>query len=203
MAIKGDIFVISAPSGAGKSTLVKRLFEEVGHISFSISFTTRPARDNEKEGKDYFFVDGPTFDHMVAADKFVEWVQVYEHRYGTGKAWLQGQLEKGMDVLLDLDTAGAKRIKELYPDSTLIFLLPPSAQLLASRLRGRDKDSEEQIAIRLQHAKHEMEQWENYEYLVLNDDLEIAYRNFRSIFLSTRASKRHMAAAAKNALDTF
>lgn len=203
MAVDGDIFVLSAPSGAGKSTLIKRLFEDLGNLSFSISFTTRPKRENEEDGRDYHFIDESTFDRMIAEDDFVEWVQVYEHRYGTGKAWLQGHVRKGFDILLDLETAGAKRIKEMFPDAILIFLLPPSKLSLASRLRGRDKDSEDQISIRLQHAKHEMLQWDNYAYLVLNDNVDTAYQYFRSIFLSVRASKRRMAHIAQEALDTF
>jgi guanylate kinase len=189
---KCDVFVLSAPSGTGKSTFIERLLLDVDRLAFSVSTTTRPPRDGEVDGQDYFFVDNPTFDKMVAEDGFVEWVQVYEHRYGTGKAFIQDRLSGGFDVLLDLETAGAQRVKELFPKAILIFLMPPSVRALADRLKGRGKDGDDQVSIRLSHAKHEMERWNNYDYLVLNDDLESAYQRFKAIILSARAAKVRM-----------
>jgi guanylate kinase len=203
MVAKGDIFVISAPSGTGKSTFIKRAFDDLAGLAFSISYTTRSPRDGEAHGKDYFFVDHKTFDKMLAEDGFIEWVQVYENRYGTGRTWIQEQVDKGRDVLLDLETAGAMRVKEIFPDAILIFLAPPSAQALADRLKGRGKDSEEQIAIRMAHAKHEMERWSKYDHIILNDDLETAYQSFKAIFLSARASKKRMEQSAKQVLGSF
>ena len=200
---KGDIFVLSAPSGAGKSTFIKRLLEDLGRVSFSVSYTTRPQRDGEVDGRDYFFIDDTAFDHMIADNGFIEWIQVYEHRYGTGRAWIQKQTEKGMDVLLDLETVGAQRVKELFPAAVLIFLMPPSSLTLANRLRGRGKDTEEQIAIRLSHAKHEMGCWTKYDYLILNDDLESSYQKFKAIIISARAARGRMGQVAKEVLDTF
>jgi len=200
---KGDIFVISAPSGAGKSTLIRRLFDDLDRISFSVSFTTRLPREGESEGQDYFFIDDATFDDMLAQNDFVEWVQVYQHRYGTAKAWIQGRIDDGFDVLLDLETNGAKRIRDIFPSAILIFLLPPSAQSLTDRLRGRGKDTEEQVNIRLEHAKHELECWNAYDYLILNEDLEFAYQEFKSIFISARAAKKRMAQTVQKVLATF
>jgi len=198
-----DIFVLSAPSGTGKSTLIKRLLSELDKISFSVSYTTRPPRAGEVDGRDYFFIDDATFDTMLAQGGFVEWVQVYQRRYGTGRAWIQDKIDSGQDVLLDLETDGAMRVKEIFPGAILIFLMPPSAQALADRLRGRGVDTEEQISIRLQYAKHEMERWENYNYLVLNDDLETAYQSFKSIFLAARLSRARMSRMVRMSLDTF
>ncbi|MDR2697538.1 MAG: guanylate kinase [Holophagales bacterium] len=203
MDSKGDIFVLSAPSGAGKSTLIKRLFDDLDRLSFSVSFTTRLPREGEVDGRDYFFIDDAAFDDMLAKNGFVEWVQVYQHRYGTGKAWIRDRIDNGFDVLLDLETDGAKRIKEKFPDAILIFLLPPSAQSLTDRLRGRGKDTEEQINIRLEYAKHELECWDNYDYLVLNEDLESAYQGFKSIFVSARTAKKRVAQAVQKVLATF
>ena len=200
---KGGIFVLSAPSGAGKSTLIKRLLDDLDELSFSVSFTTRPPREGEVDGQDYFFVNNATFDSMIAENGFVEWVQVYQHRYGTGKAWIQDRIDDGMDVLLDLETDGARRVKEMFLEATLIFLMPPSAQALADRLKGRGKDTDEQISIRLQYAKREMERWDGYDYLVLNNELESAYKNFKSIFVSARNSKKRMTQAAQKVLATF
>jgi guanylate kinase len=200
---KGNIFVLSAPSGTGKSTLINRLLAELDRIIFSVSYTTRPPREGEADGRDYFFTDDTTFDRILAEDGFVEWVQIYQHRYGTGKAWIQDQVDRGLDVLLDLETVGARRIKEMFPEAVLIFLMPPSAQILASRLRGRGKDTEEQITIRLRHAKNEMASWEMYDHLIINDDLEFAYSNFKSVFASSRTSQKRMAPVVKKMLATF
>jgi len=200
---KGNIFVLSAPSGAGKSTFIKRLLNDICPLSFSVSFTTRPPREGEVDGRDYFFIDDAAFDNMLAEDGFIEWVRVYQHRYGTGKIWIQSQIDNGLDVLLDLETDGARRVKEIFPDATLIFLLPPSAKALADRLKGRGKDTEEQISIRLRHAKHEMERWGSYDHLILNDDLESAYQEFKAIFISARTSKTRMAQIIHKVLATF
>ena len=200
---RGNVFVVSAPSGAGKSTLTQRLVTRDPNLSFSISFTTRRARPGEVDGQDYFFVDDARFDDMVGADGFVEWVEVYGHRYGTGRAWLEGQLATGKDVLLDIETTGALNLRRAIPDARMIFILPPSVQALEHRLRSRGKDSDEQIRIRLRHARHEMELYHAYDFLVLNEDLEIAYRQFESIILATRASRERMAPEAQRILEEF
>lgn len=199
----GNVFVVSAPSGAGKSTLVQRLVASVADLRFSISFTTRKPRPGEVDGRDYFFVDEARFDAMVREGGFVEWVEVYGHRYGTGRAWLEGQLASGVDILLDIETTGALNLRRAIPDAQMIFILPPSAAALEQRLRGRGKDSDEQVAIRLKHARHELELYHAYDYLVVNDDLETAYRAFESIIHATRARKERMAPVAQRILQGF
>lgn len=199
----GNVFVVSAPSGAGKSTLVQRLVASVPDLRFSISFTTRKPRPGEVNGRDYFFVDEARFDAMVREGGFVEWVEVYGHRYGTGRAWLEEQLASGVDILLDIETTGALNLRRAIPDAQMIFILPPSAAALEQRLRGRGKDSDEQVAIRLKHARHEMELYHIYDYLVVNDDLETAYRTFESIIHATRARKERMAPLAQRILLDF
>jgi guanylate kinase len=199
----GNVFVVSAPSGAGKSTLVHRLMASVPDLVFSISFTTRQPRPGEVDGRDYFFVDDARFDTMVREGGFLEWVQVYAHRYGTGRAWLEQQLATGRDVLLDIETTGARNLREAIPDAQMIFILPPSAGILAQRLRGRGKDSETQVAIRLEHARHEMEQFEAYDYLVVNDDLEVASHRLEAIIQAQRARRERMAAQARSILAGF
>lgn len=199
----GNVFVVSAPSGAGKSTLVQRLVASVADLRFSISFTTRKPRPGEVDGRDYFFVDEARFDAMVREGGFVEWVEVYGHRYGTGRAWLEGQLASGVDILLDIETTGALNLRRAIPDAQMIFILPPSAAALEQRLRGRGKDPDEQVAIRLKHARHELELYHAYDYLVVNDDLETAYRAFESIIHATRARKERMAPVAQRILQGF
>jgi len=203
LAQTGSIFVLSAPSGAGKSTLAKRLVAETPDLIFSTSFTTRPPRPGEVHGREYFFVDDPGFDRMVAEGGLLEWVQVYANRYGTGKAWIQEQLAEGLDVLLDIETVGAKNVKAAMPEAIMVFLLPPSAGELAQRLRGRGDTDESQITLRLGHAKHEMEQCSHYDYLIINDDLGAAYRRLESIVLAQRARRERMDEVARSILNTF
>lgn len=199
----GNVFVLSAPSGTGKSTLAKRLVKEVSGLDFSVSFTTRKPRPGEVHGKDYFFLDDVEFDAMVAADGFVEWVKVYEHRYGTGKEWIQQRLASGADILLDIETQGARRVHEAIPDAVMVFLLPPSAAELSARLRGRADESEQQVNIRLNYARHELSQFQQYDYLVVNDTVDQAYRKLESIILATRSRRERMAAQAQRILDSF
>jgi guanylate kinase len=199
----GNVFVVSAPSGAGKSTLVQRLVRSVPDLIFSISFTTREPRPGELDGRDYFFIGDDRFDAMIREGGFVEWVQVYGHRYGTGRDWLEGVLATGQDVLLDIETTGALNLKQAIPDARMIFILPPSAASLEQRLRSRGKDSGEQIAIRLQHARHELELYPAYDYLILNDDLELAYRQLEGIVNASRASQARMAPVAQRILEAL
>jgi guanylate kinase len=199
----GNVFVLSAPSGAGKSTLAKRLVQQIQGLDFSVSFTTRSPREGERDGKDYFFLDNEAFDRMVEQDSFVEWVEVYGNRYGTGRDWIQERLQTGLDILLDVETIGAKNVRREIPDAIMIFLLPPDANALSQRLRGRGKDTEAQIRIRLQYAKHEMEEFSHYDYLVVNDDLETAYRQLESVILATRCGRTRMVSTALRILDSF
>jgi guanylate kinase len=199
----GNVFVVSAPSGAGKSTLTQRLVRSVPDLIFSISFTTRQPRPGEVDGHDYFFIDEERFDAMVRDGGFVEWVQVYGHRYGTGRDWLNGVLATGLDVLLDIETTGAMNLRTIIPDARMIFILPPSAAALEQRLRSRSKDSDEQIRIRMKHARHEMELFGAYDYLIMNDDLELAYQQFESVIHATRATLERMAPAAQRILEGF
>lgn len=199
----GNVFVLSAPSGTGKSTLARQLVKQTEDLNFSVSFTTRKPRPGEMDGRDYFFVDDATFDAMVAADGFVEWVKVYDRRYGTGKAWIQERLASGVDILLDIESQGARKVHQAIPDAVMVFLLPPSSQELSSRLRGRGDESEEQVRIRLDYARHELSQFDGYDYLVVNDTVEQAYRRLESIIIATRCRRERMGARAQAILDTF
>ncbi len=199
----GNVFVISAPSGTGKSTLANRLVASLDNLIFSISTTTRAPRTGEVEGKDYFFVDDAAFDEVVRANGFIEWVQVYEKRYGTGRAWLQSVLDSGQDVLLDIETTGAMNLRRAIPDAVMIFILPPSAKELERRLRGRGKDSEAQVKARMNHARHELELYHAYDFLVVNEDLETSYRQMESIVWATRVRRERMVGRAQEILRGF
>ena len=199
----GNVFVLSAPSGTGKSTIAKLLVQRLENLSFSISFTTRAARPGEVHGQDYFFVDHATFDSMVAQGGFIEWVEVYGNKYGTGRVWIEEQLASGQDVLLDIESRGAQNVHKAIPDAVMVFLLPPTAEELSRRLRGRGDSSPEQVKIRLDYAKHEMAQFPAYDYLVVNESVDQAYRGLESIVFAARLRRERMYARAQKILDGF
>ncbi len=188
---RGILFVVSAPSGAGKSTLCNKLLDDLEGIDFSVSYTTRPPRPGEVEGKDYFFVDRDTFMDMVRKGEFLEYAEVYGNLYGTSKSFVQERLKEGKDLLLDIDVQGAKQVLENMQEAVGIFIFPPSLDELERRLLARGTDSKEVIEKRLEAAKWELDQAGMYHYWVLNDDLERAYQVFKGIVLAERhRSKR-------------
>jgi len=188
---RGLLVVISSPSGAGKTTLCKRLMDEFPAVKFSVSYTTRPPRPGERNGVDYNFVDGETFDHMVAQGELAEWAEVHGNRYGTTRAAVAEALNEGRDVLFDVDWQGGRQIKSQFAaDAVLIWILPPSLQVLEDRLRRRATNAPDVIQRRLEMAKRELEAYGLYDYIVLNDDLEKAYSQLRSIYVSAHLTAR-------------
>ncbi len=183
---KGDLFIISAPSGAGKSTLCNRLISMVPNIAFSVSHTTRPPRQGEKNGRDYFFVSQEQFTELVAQDAFLEWARVHGHMYGTSRKHVMELLSNGIDVILDIDVQGATQVKAKFPSAVTIFILPPSWDILEERLMKRKSEDRHAIAVRLRNALDEMEEVANYEYTVVNDRLEDALDELVSIVTATR-----------------
>ena len=186
MKRRGIPIVISAASGTGKTSLCKRLLETLSHTARSISYTTRPPRGEEVHGRDYFFVDGATFDQMVADGEFIEWAEVFGRRYGTSFSAVQDQLDQGVDVLLDIDVQGGMQVRERLEHALLIFLLPPSMDELKRRLINRAEDAPDVIARRLQEAKNEIRASKDYDYLVVNDDFDQAATDLRAIVRTHR-----------------
>jgi guanylate kinase len=182
----GRLFVFSAPSGAGKTTIVDNLRKVVSSIGYSVSHTSREPRSSEKDGIHYHFVDRETFSRMVDSGAFVEWAEVYENFYGTSFSSLDSQITQGFDVLLDLDAQGAKNIKKHYPDSVFVYVLPPSLEILEKRLRGRGTDDEKVMKLRLEKALNDIKSCAWYDYVIINDDLETAIGDARSIVTSER-----------------
>ncbi len=168
----GTLFVMVAPSGGGKSTVLKALIERVPGIAYSVSVTSRRARVNEQEGKHFHFVSVREFQDMIERKEFYEWAQVHGNFYGTRKDTVEALLRKGLDVGMDLDVQGACAIKGMKRDAVTIFLLPPSMQTLEDRLRGRDTDDDDVIALRLTNAADEISRCKLFDYLVVNDDLD-------------------------------
>ena len=188
----GSIFVISGPSGAGKSTLIKTVMERVDNMAYSISHTTRTPRSGELHGVDYFFVDKPGFKKMIDNNSFIEWALVYDDYYGTSYGTLEEKLEAGLDIILDIDIQGAKNIKNKTDDCRLIFILPPSREILEKRLRSRATDNTDAIEKRISEATNELINCKWYDYLVINDDLEKAAKELESIILADRCSNKRM-----------
>lgn len=173
--MSGKIFVISAPSGTGKTTIIKMLLDKIPDLVFSVSYTTRQRRSQEKDGVDYRFVSRETFERLACAGKFVEWEEVHGNLYGTAKDDIQKVISSGKDLLLDVDTRGAGNIKKRFPEAILIFLLPPSFDELKKRLKARDGESKEDFERRLKNAEGEYARRHEYDYQIVNDDLKEAF----------------------------
>lgn len=181
------VYIISAPSGSGKSTLVNELLKLVPGLDFSISYTTRRPRGSEQNGKQYHFVSRDKFEQMIAADEFLEHASVYgKNYYGTARRFLREAEQKGNDLLLDIDVQGAAQIKQKLPEAVSIFVLPPDRKTLEWRLRKRGEDSDEVIERRLDEARREIENYDKYDYILINDKLEESSDSLQAIVLSER-----------------
>jgi len=177
----GRLFVITAPSGAGKTSLVKALLERNASLRVSISYTTRKPRPQETPGREYHFIDRAEFERLQAAGAFLEHAQVFDHYYGTGRETVQALRRQGLDVLLEIDWQGARQVRAAMPDCSSIFVLPPSRAALEERLRKRQTDSPEVIARRLRDAVGDMSHWNEFDYVVVNDDFERALGDLERI----------------------
>ncbi len=181
------MFVLSSPSGAGKTTISRKLLESDSNLRMSVSATTRPMRPGEVDGRDYHFTGREQFDRMVESDAFLEWAEVFGNRYGTPKAQIEQGLEAGQDFLFDIDWQGTQALQQQMRDDVVpIFLLPPSLAELRSRLTGRGTDSAEIVAGRMARAKDEISHWAEYEFVVVNDDVEACFERVRQILGSER-----------------
>nr|WP_289086491.1 guanylate kinase [uncultured Spongiibacter sp.] len=188
--------VLAAPSGAGKTTLVHKLLEREARIKFSISYTTRPKREKEVHGEDYFFVSEGKFRAMRDHDAFLESAEVFDHWYGTSEAYVQSLIDDGRSVLLEIDWQGAQQVRKLIPATTAIFILPPSKEALQQRLTGRGQDDDAVIQRRMAAAVEEMSHYVEGDYMIINDDFDVALEELRAILVSHRLQmpkqeKRH------------
>jgi len=176
--------VLSAPSGAGKTTIARALVERNEDVVFSVSATTRPARDHEVDGVDYHFLSEQDFQAMIEADEFVEWAEVHGHLYGTSRKAVERALDDGLFLILDVDVQGAMQMRQHIPDAVLVFVLPPGADALVERLRDRGTEGEDTLARRIENARGELEQASKFDYVVVNENLEQAIDEVWSIVIA-------------------
>jgi guanylate kinase len=185
----GKLYIISAPSGAGKTSLVRKLVAEVDNLCISISHTTRRIRPGETQDKDYHFVSPPEFQALLDRDEFLEHASVFDNYYGTAKTSVEKNLNNGLDVILEIDWQGAQQIKKIRPDSLSIYILPPSIQILEQRLRNRGQDDDHAITRRMRGAVTEMSHHGEFDYILVNDDFELAFTELKSVVIANRLTK--------------
>jgi guanylate kinase len=200
---QGELFVVSAPSGAGKTSLVRALMQREAQLRFSISYTTRQQRPAEVDTRDYFFVARAEFERMVAAGEFLEHAQVFDNYYGTSRAQVERMLRAGHNVLLEIDWQGARQIRRAMPECHSIFILPPSRAALEQRLRTRATDSDAVIQRRLRDSIADMSHWTEFDYVVINEDFELATRQLQQILNGAGQSLRRDRPELQGLLDTL
>ncbi len=207
MRSRGDLFIVSSPSGAGKTTLIRRVLEDprlpAGSLHFSVSHTTREPREGETDGREYHFVTEDAFRAIQSVDGFLEWAAVHGHLYGTSRQEVEPRLAEGVDVLLDIDVQGARQVRSRIPDVVKIFVFPPSRAVLETRLRARASDPEKEVARRLSVAAAELSEFGEYDYAIINDDLEAAVDELRSILVARRAGRSRRRERLEAILKTF
>ena len=200
---RGLLFIVSAPSGTGKTTLVERLVQDLPNLHMSRSYTSRPVRDGERDGVDYNFISRGQFDGMVRDGAFLEWADVFGNCYGTSASDTEAILARGGDVVLVIDVQGARQVRSRGIETVGIFVLPPSAAILEQRLRGRSNDTDEQVRLRLEAACREVDEFSQYEYVVVNDELEAAAGRIGAIVLAERTRVKCVRGRAKEIIETF
>ena len=200
--ITGKLIVISAPSGTGKTTVVKKLLEQNANLVASVSFTTRKIRENEKEGLDYFFVGEKTFENMIRNNDFLEYATVFGNFYGTERESVSQNLEKGINVILEIDWQGAQQIKSRMPECVMIFLIPPSREVLLSRLKNRGTDSDQEIQYRFNQAVLDLEQSNMFDHVLVNDQLDKVVSEI-SLCIDGKANKINDLMGVAESLKSF
>jgi guanylate kinase len=200
---RGLLFIVSAPSGTGKTTLVEKLVQVLPNLRMSRSYTSRQARAGERDGIDYHFISRDEFQRRVATSEFLEWADVFGNYYGTSHRDVERMLEQGQDVVLVIDVQGARQVKGRGVDHTAIFVMPPSFEILEQRLRGRSKDSEEQMQRRLDTARSEASSYRDYDYVVVNDNLHATVVRLQEIIAAERSRTHRMKTVAERIIETF
>jgi guanylate kinase len=200
---RGILFVVSSPSGGGKGTLIQRVLNKVPNLSYSVSFTTRAPRSGEVNGREYFFITPEKFEEMIAADEFLEWAHVHCKLYGTARKQVAREIGEGRDIILEVDVQGAASVRQLMADSVSIFILPPSFEVLKTRLTARGTDSPEELDVRLRNAPLELRDYSAFQYVIINDDAELAANQLAAIVFAERARLSRQERKVKNVVEAF
>jgi guanylate kinase len=201
--MKGNLIIITSPSGGGKGTLIAELMKRGVGIGYSVSYTTRPKRQNEVEGQDYSFISVEEFERRIANDEFLEYAVVHGSYYGTSRARVESLIGEGVDVILEIDVQGAADILKKLPDAVSIFILPPSFQELEQRLRSRNTEDPKQLAIRLTNSFDEVRRYDEFEYVVINDNIADAVRRLESVIVGERQRRTRQMTQIQDILDSF
>jgi guanylate kinase len=201
--MKGNLIIISSPSGGGKGTLIKEVLRTVPDIAYSISFTTRALRGAEIDGRDYFFVSRAEFENLIDQGEFLEFAEVHGNFYGTSIKQVQNEIERGRDVILEIDVQGAASIRKILPEAVTIFILPPSFEVLQNRLKKRATEKKADLDLRLRNSFAEVERYREFEYVVINDDVARTTKDLQIVILAERRKSNRQTSAIKVILDSF
>jgi guanylate kinase len=201
--MKGILFIISSPSGGGKGTLIREVLHRVPNIGYSVSFTTRPPREGEIHGQHYFFVSPAEFENLIEQGEFLEYANVHGNFYGTSKTQVAAETEKGRDIILEIDVQGAESVRKVAPEAIGVFILPPSYQILRQRLTLRQTESEENLILRLLNAREEVQDYKNFDYVIVNDEVAKGTLDLQSVILAERVKRERQRAAVEDILKTF
>ena len=200
---RGILFVVSSPSGGGKGTLIKRVLSTVPNLGYSVSYTTRPPRNGEVNGREYFFVTTDQFEAMIAAEEFLEWAHVHGKLYGTSRQQVAHEISQGRDIILEVDVQGAASVRRLLPDAVTIFILPPSLETLRKRLIARGTDSEEELELRLRNAPDELRNYKAFDFVIINENVERATNQLRSVINAERVRPSHQEDSIQTIIKNF
>ena len=200
---RGILFVVSSPSGGGKGTLIKRVLSTVPNLGYSVSYTTRPPRNGEVNGREYFFVTTDQFEAMIAAEEFLEWAHVHGKLYGTSRQQVSHEISQGRDIILEVDVQGAASVRRLLPDAVTIFILPPSLETLRKRLVARGTDSEEELELRLRNAPDELMNYKAFDFVIINENVDRATSQLRAVINAERVRPRHQEDSIQTIIQNF
>ena len=200
---RGILFVVSSPSGGGKGTLIKRVLSTVPNLGYSVSYTTRPPRSGEVNGREYLFVTTDQFEKMITAEEFLEWAHVHGKLYGTSRQQVSNEISQGRDIILEVDVQGAASVRRLLPEAVTIFILPPSLETLRKRLVARGTDSQEELELRLRNAPDELRNYKDFDFVIINENVERATNQLRAVINAERLRPRHQEDSIQTIIQNF
>jgi guanylate kinase len=201
--MKGNLFIITSPSGGGKGTLIREVLRSVPKVGYSVSFTTRRQRVGEEHGKHYYFVSRAEFEKKVAEGEFLEWANVHGNLYGTSRAQVASELNLGRDIILEIDVQGAESVKKITPEAIGVFILPPSFEVLRERLKARRTESPDDLQMRLRNSKTEVGRWKEFDYVIINDEINRATLDLQAVFLAERLRRGRQSENIEKIIKTF